>query len=181
MLPVWPSLTSGTVYHRLWPQMLQQTSKDPFIPPLVPLSVTFSSDSPAHPGLPGWAGTRKVKPVWILLKQETVSGSGISWAICKSAPRSRQVTTPASHRSVFTGRIPFLSPNQQRQSTNNDNNNNWPKRACADSETSASHLTSACRSRVDRSQSTGHADNSTSSSSLNNCSSTNSPTNYNGL
>ena len=29
--------------------------------------------------------TRKVKPIWILLKQETVSGSGISWAICKSA------------------------------------------------------------------------------------------------
>ena len=36
------------------------------------------------PGLPRWAGTRKVKPIWILLKQETVSGSGISWAICKS-------------------------------------------------------------------------------------------------
>ena len=52
-------------------------------------------------GLPGWAGTRKVKPVWILLKQETVSGSGISWAICKSAPRSRQITTPAPHHSVF--------------------------------------------------------------------------------
>jgi len=29
------------------------------------------------------------------LKQETVSGSGISWAIYKSAPRSRQITTPA--------------------------------------------------------------------------------------
>ena len=53
------------------------------------------------PGLPRWAGTRKVKPVWILLKQETVSGSGISWAICKSAPRSRQTTTPAPHHSVF--------------------------------------------------------------------------------
>ena len=53
------------------------------------------------PGLPGWAGTREVKPVWILLKQETVSGSGISWAICKSAPRSRQITTPAPHHSVF--------------------------------------------------------------------------------
>jgi len=26
---------------------------------------------------------------------------GISWAICKSAPRSRQITTPAPHRSVF--------------------------------------------------------------------------------
>ena len=53
------------------------------------------------PGLPGWAGTRKVKAIWILLKQETVSGSGISWAICKSAPRSGQITTPAPHHSVF--------------------------------------------------------------------------------
>ena len=53
------------------------------------------------PGLPRWAGTRKLKPIWILLKQETVSGSGISWAICKSAPRSRQITTPAPHDSVF--------------------------------------------------------------------------------
>ena len=53
------------------------------------------------PGLPGWAGTRKVKPIWIILKQETVSGSGISSAICKSALRSRQITTPAPHRSVF--------------------------------------------------------------------------------
>ena len=30
------------------------------------------------PGLPRWAGTRKAKPIWILLKQETVSGSGIN-------------------------------------------------------------------------------------------------------
>ena len=36
------------------------------------------------PGLPRWASTRKVKPIWILLTQETVSGSGISCAICKS-------------------------------------------------------------------------------------------------
>jgi len=47
------------------------------------------------PGLPRWASTRKVKPNWILLKQETVSGSGISWASCKSAPCSRQITMPA--------------------------------------------------------------------------------------
>ena len=53
------------------------------------------------PGLPRWAGTRKVEPIWILLKQETVSGCGISWARCKSAPSSRQITTPASHHSVF--------------------------------------------------------------------------------
>jgi len=43
--------------------------------------------------------------------------SGISWAICKSAHCSRQITTPAPHHSVFTGRMPFLPPNQQRQST----------------------------------------------------------------
>jgi len=35
------------------------------------------------------------------MKQEKVSGSGISWAIFKSAPLSRQITTPATHHSVF--------------------------------------------------------------------------------
>jgi len=69
------------------------------------------------PGLPGWAGTRKVKPIWILLKQETVSVSVIISAICKSARRSRQITMQAPHHSFFTGRMPFLPPNQQRQST----------------------------------------------------------------
>ena len=68
---------------------------------------TFFSRGYTHPfngpfpGLPRWAGTRKVKPIWILLKQETVSGSGISRAVCKFAPRSRQITTPAPHYSVF--------------------------------------------------------------------------------
>jgi len=42
---------------------------------------------------------------------ETVSGSG------KSAPRFRQITTLAPHQSFFTGRVPFLPPNQQCQST----------------------------------------------------------------
>ena len=60
---------------------------------------------------------QKGKTIWILLKQETVSGSGISWAICKSAPCSRQITTPAPHHLVFAGQMPFLPPNQQRQST----------------------------------------------------------------
>jgi len=48
-------------------------------------------------GLPGWASSRKVKPIWILLKQETVIGSGISCAICKSAPHPRQITMPLPH------------------------------------------------------------------------------------
>ena len=62
---------------------------------------THTSLTALCPGIPGWARTRKVKTIWILLKQETMSGSGISWAICKSAPRSRQITMPAPHRSVF--------------------------------------------------------------------------------
>ena len=53
--------------------------------------------------------------------EEAVSGSGISWAICKSAPCSRQITTLAPHHSVFTGRMPFLPPNQQHQSTEGQN------------------------------------------------------------
>jgi len=45
-------------------------------------------------------------------------GSGISWTICKqSAPRSRQITTPTRHHSIFTGWMLFLMPNQQSQST----------------------------------------------------------------
>jgi len=69
------------------------------------------------PGLPGGAGTKKVKPVWILLEQETVSGSGISWAICvcTSLQTDNHASTPPL--SLFTGRMPFLPPNQQRQST----------------------------------------------------------------
>ena len=70
------------------------------------------------PGLPRWAGTRKVKPTWILLKQETVSGSDISLATCKSAPRSRQITTPAPHHSKFFYRpdaLPAAQPTASKQ------------------------------------------------------------------
>ena len=44
--------------------------------------------------------------------------SSISWTIGKqSAPRSRQTTTPTLHHSIFTGRMLFLTPNQQCQSS----------------------------------------------------------------
>jgi len=48
-----------------------------------------------------YSGEPVPEPISILLKQETVSGSDISWAICKSAPHPRQITMPASHHSVF--------------------------------------------------------------------------------
>jgi len=66
---------------------------------------------------PGLLGEPVPELIWILLKQETVSGSGISWAICKSTPCPRQIAMPAPHHPVFTGRMPFLPPNQQHQST----------------------------------------------------------------
>jgi len=62
--------------------------------------------------------TRKGKTNLDLLEQEIVSGSGICWArpICKSAPHPRQ---PRQHPTIqfLTGRMPFLPPNQQHQST----------------------------------------------------------------
>jgi len=68
------------------------------------------------PGLPRWASTRKVKQIWILLEQEKVSGSGTHWAICKSASRTRQATTPAPHCSVFYRPDALPPHNQQCQS-----------------------------------------------------------------
>jgi len=40
-----------------------------------------------------------------LIHSLTVSGSDIRWAMCKTATRSRQITMPAPHHSVFTGRM----------------------------------------------------------------------------
>jgi len=55
-----------------------------------------------------------------LLEQEIVSVSGICWATCKSAPHPRK---PRQHPTTqfFTGRMAFLTPNQQRQSTEGKN------------------------------------------------------------
>ena len=61
------------------------------------------------PGQPGYASTRKAEPFW--KNQSGFTGArdsewqwhqlGPCWAICKSAPCSRQITTPASHHSVL--------------------------------------------------------------------------------
>ena len=50
----------------------------------------------------------KTKTNLDFLEQEIVSGSGISWAIYKFASHPRQITTPASHQSIFyrTGALP---------------------------------------------------------------------------
>jgi len=48
-----------------------------------------------------------------VLEQEIVSGSCISWAICKSAPCPRQVTMPALHHSVLQAGCPSCRPINQ--------------------------------------------------------------------
>ena len=58
-------------------------------------TLIYLSDGP-FTGTTQASHAREVKPIWILLKQETMSGSGISWAICKSASRTRQITIPLS-------------------------------------------------------------------------------------
>ena len=58
-----------------------------------------------------WLITGITSIAWIILKEQTVSGIRISWAMCKSAPCSEQITMPAPHRSSsFTGWMPFLPP-----------------------------------------------------------------------
>ena len=64
------------------------------------------------PGLPGWAGTRK---------ETEARGSEWQWhqlghiQVCTGFQTDNHASTPTAQ--FFTGRMPFLPPNQQRQST----------------------------------------------------------------
>jgi len=84
-------------------------------------------------GLPGWAGTRKVKPIWIYWsKRQWVA---VAYEILHHAQINNHAST---HHLVFTGQTPFLPPNQQRQSTegiytthrNNTSAHKWCKVSC---------------------------------------------------
>jgi len=65
-------------------------------------------------GLPGWAGSRKVKKEGKtdldLLEQEIVSGSGISCAICKCAPWPRHNHTTIPPLSFLQAGCPSRCP-----------------------------------------------------------------------
>ena len=104
------------------------------LPAAQPHTHTHTGLTALFPGLPGWAGTRKVTPIWIFLKQETVSGSGISWAVCKSAPRSRQITMPAPHHSVFyrPDALPATQPTASKHWRPFSATNNMQKKFCED-------------------------------------------------
>jgi len=61
--------------------------------------------------LPEWAGTRKVKPIWIYWSKR-------QWVAVASAEHM-QICISYQHSTTqfFTGQMPFLLPNQQHQST----------------------------------------------------------------
>jgi len=89
-----------------------------------PFNGSFVQDCPGEPV------TRKAKLIWILLKRETVRGSGISWAICKSAPCSRQITMPTPHHSVFyrPDALPATQPTVSKHWRHIRSNNEIDKR-----------------------------------------------------
>jgi len=68
-------------------------------------------------GLPRWARTRKVKPIWIYWSKR----QGV--AVASTGPYANLHLTPSRQpcqhpiTQFFTGRMPFLLPNQQHQST----------------------------------------------------------------
>jgi len=63
----------------------------------VMIHVTEQQQHPINGLLPG---TKQVSQSGFT-GEETVSGSGISWAIWKSAPRHRQITMPAPHHCFY--------------------------------------------------------------------------------
>jgi len=71
-------------------------------------------------GLPRWAGTKNVKPIWILLKQKrqwvavAVASAG-PYASLHLAPDRQPHQQPTT--LFFYRPVPCLPPNQQRQST----------------------------------------------------------------
>ena len=80
----------------------------------VPFATTTTTTTSLSNGLfsrTTWVSRhQKGKAFWILLEQEMM---GWQWHQLDH----RQMTTPVPHHSVFTGRMPFLPHNQQRQTT----------------------------------------------------------------
>ena len=87
--------------------------------------LTYTHLTALCPGLPGWAGTKKVKPIWIFTEARD---SEWQWnqlghmQVCTSLQTDNHATT-----QFFTGQMPFLPPNQQCQSTEGTCND-WMRR-----------------------------------------------------
>jgi len=78
----------------------------------IALSLHFNGHFPGEPGLAGIS----MSPLWILSELRLAEVVVTTGAVqtCK-APVKQSPTT--NHHQLFTGRTPFLSPNQQCQNT----------------------------------------------------------------
>jgi len=68
-----------------------------------------------YPGQPWVSRYQKGKPFWILLEQEMMGWQ--RHQLDHHLHLAPEITIPVPHQSVFTGRMPFLRPNQQHQIT----------------------------------------------------------------
>ena len=87
----------GNLYKSFW--LLSNSDEIAFLQELFVVQHTHTHTHPFNSPL-----FRTTRVSWYQkgkTNQEKVSGSGISWAVCKSAPRSGQITIPAPHHSVF--------------------------------------------------------------------------------
>ena len=83
----------------------------------LPLSVCLSLRFNARfPGGPGLSGTR-MSPFWILLELRVMEVVVITGAISRAKLQSNCHHWQMNTQFLFTGRMPFLSPNQQCQKT----------------------------------------------------------------
>ena len=87
------TLLSAAVFGLWWLQQQQQQQHTH--------THTHTNLTALCPGLPRSAGTREVKPIWILLKQRDGEWQWNQLGLWNSAPISRQITMPAPHHSVF--------------------------------------------------------------------------------
>ena len=96
----------GVAYPRVWDNRSTLNTK-----------IGYDDDDDDFPGGPGLAGIG-MSPFWILLElrmmMEMVGGDNWSYNTCKAPVNHHHQQT---NSQLFTGRMPFLSPNQQCQST----------------------------------------------------------------
>jgi len=78
--------TTQSLIYRVWHVF-------PPASPLLTHTHTHTHLTALSRGLPGWTSTRKVKPIWILLKQETLSGSWDT-QVCTSLQTDNHASTP---------------------------------------------------------------------------------------
>jgi len=105
------SLSNGTGFHRARGPCCHNSVKG------LKETYTCARLTALFPGLPGWAGTRKVNQsgfYWSKRQWVAVASAGLYTSL-QLAPDRKPRQHPTTQ--IFTGQMPFLPPNQRRQST----------------------------------------------------------------